>query len=263
MQLEVVAAREMKMPSNAYKMDTDPRGLVCVINYKNFANEPSMTRNGSEHDVTNLENLFTQMGYKVNCQSDLTEDETKAYLRSVRTSQDLKRVSCLVMFIMSHGIARQTFYTSDMRLMTTEWVTKLFYNKECPNLKGKPKLFFFNFCRGDYEEERPQPDGDEHLESNKIPKIQTESSGKKEPPRDIWCAYSTTDGFVTYRCRDFGSPFLVAWILTLSQHACGNDLGKLEVLFKEMCRKVPHTTVPEIQKFSFSEFYFNPKQRNL
>ncbi|XP_071528288.1 uncharacterized protein [Panulirus ornatus] len=253
--MNVITTTKINRGPNIYKMDTVPRGYVSIINYKNF-HDPPLTRNGSEQDVKNLKRLFTQMGYKVGQKTDLTEDETMHYLRSLRRNRDLESLGCLVMFIMSHGIGKETFITKDMRHVSTQNIISLFHNDECPMLKGKPKLFFFHFCRGDYHEQQESPKVKRPRRTEA--EIQTEFVLKKTPPRDIWCVYSTTDGFYALRHQKFGSPFSVAWYHTLSQHAHENDLGKLETLFCDISNKTHCTTVSEFKKFDFKEFYFNP-----
>lgn len=48
-----------------YRMKSSPRGLALIINNIEFLGDPDAKRNGAQYDSVNLENLFTQMGYKV------------------------------------------------------------------------------------------------------------------------------------------------------------------------------------------------------
>lgn len=56
-----------------YKNESEPRGYVFLANYKNFLDEQHETRSGSEIDVQNLCQLFSQMGYKPSFHINMTK----------------------------------------------------------------------------------------------------------------------------------------------------------------------------------------------
>ena len=39
-------------------------------------------------------------------------------------------------------------YASDVKYILADDVVRLFDNDNCPHLRNKPKMFFFQFCRG-------------------------------------------------------------------------------------------------------------------
>ena len=59
-----------------------------------------------------------------------------------------------IVALMSHGKEGNQsegtlIYTSDGRFVPSEEILSRFNNKCCPLLKGKPKIFLFQFCRYD------------------------------------------------------------------------------------------------------------------
>ncbi|XP_068229224.1 uncharacterized protein [Palaemon carinicauda] len=232
-------------PSNdeTYKMTSTPRGIVLIFNYQRFRDRPDLLREGSQFDVINLMNVFSQMGYEPQVYWDLTEDQTMSTLDSFRTQHRLKDIDCAIIFVMSHGVARQTFHTSDMQCITVDRIQTMFLDTECPFLKGKPKLFFYNFCRGIDE-----------------PQLTAQSDAVRETPRDMLNVFSAPEGFRSYRYAEAGTPFVMAFSLVLSESACDDDLDTLLRKFKRVYSSSNHGTTPDIQDLNFAKkFYFNPR----
>ncbi|XP_066976515.1 caspase-10-like isoform X2 [Macrobrachium rosenbergii] len=229
---------------DTYKITSTPRGLVLILNYQRFQNRRELLREGSQFDVINLMNIFSQMGYEPQVYWDLTEDQTISTLDSFRNQRRLKDVDCAIVFVMSHGVARQTFHTSDMQCVTVDKVQSMFLDSECPFLVGKPKLFFYNFCRGIDE-----------------PQLTPQSDAVRETPRDMMNVFSTPEGFRSYRYAEAGTPFVMALCRVLSENACDDDLDDLLRKFKKAYSTSNHGTTPDIQDLNFAKkFYFNPRQ---
>ncbi|KAK7024464.1 hypothetical protein SK128_027490 [Halocaridina rubra] len=223
---------------DTYDTTTLPRGIVLILNYNDFENRSDMLREGSYLDVLNLRDLSDQMGYETQAHYNLTREQTLDILNTFREQVRLQRVSCAIVAIMSHGISRHTFYTSDMNTVTVNEVQNLFFDNQCPYLKNKPKIFLFNFCRGF--------DIPATLETDLV----------REQPRNIMCIYSTTESFLSYRDRIRGSPFIRALCEVLANHAHEMDLDNLIRKFQQ--KYLPNTT-PEIQNLGFyKKFFFNP-----
>lgn len=55
-----------------YAMSSKPRGLVLIINNVKFRTQG--TRHGTQHDKKNLEDLFTQMGFRIVFHENLTAE---------------------------------------------------------------------------------------------------------------------------------------------------------------------------------------------
>ena len=54
-----------------------------------------------------------------------------------------------VVIILSHGNDGGLINAADGKVVSTEYVLRRFNNDACPALKGKPKFFVLQACRGD------------------------------------------------------------------------------------------------------------------
>lgn len=145
--------------------------------------------------------------------------------------------------VMTHGIGRQTFISSDMQYITVQRIHDLFLGKECPHLKDKPKIFIFTFCRGDATDSRMQSDA------------------VLEAPSDIACIYSATEGFASFRDAESGTMFIAALCKVFEEHAHNEDLDSL---LKRFQRLYGARFTADIQFMGFTKkFFFNPVHRPL
>ena len=62
-------------------------------------------------------------------------------------SEVLKHYSCFVLVLSGHG-GEETIQGADGDCVAIFDMLEMFNNTECPHLKGKPKLFFVDTCRG-------------------------------------------------------------------------------------------------------------------
>jgi len=131
--------------SNCYRMEAKPRGFVLIIDNENFQGEVLPTRTGSVVDANNLDILFGQLGFRVTLRRnlgyyDMIQEVQKFAGRSEHASADM--AVCAVLSHGRHGLVA----AADGRELEVEWILRQLNNDGCPNLKGKPKLFF-QACR--------------------------------------------------------------------------------------------------------------------
>ena len=62
-------------PMETYKVRTNPKGWVLLINNENFETETFQTRIGAARDERNLEILFIQLGFRVLVRRNLTKED--------------------------------------------------------------------------------------------------------------------------------------------------------------------------------------------
>ncbi|XP_053651655.2 uncharacterized protein [Cherax quadricarinatus] len=239
-------SRVKTLGPDIYRMDTDPRGYVCILSYSSFKERPDLALEGSHLNVKNLSNIWEKMGYTGHSHCSLTAQETKQVLTSVRNMELLDRVGCAVFIISSHGVENEKFLTSDMNLLTTQWVCEIFKDSECPQLKNKPKLFIFDFCCGYYKENARR--------DNTVKYTRME-----EPLQDIMCLYSSSGGFTSYSFTKEGTPFNTALCRTLAQHSHDKELADLYRQLLKECANNSYTGSPLLKNIGFSKkFFFNP-----
>jgi len=123
-----------------YEMVQIPRGLCVIINNVNF--KKSGERKGSDTDADTLDQVFTWLGFMVKRHRNKTAAEMKAVLQECRQSAF---GDCFICCALSHGESKGILGCDD-DILTIEEILIPF--KGCPELAGKPKLFFIQACRG-------------------------------------------------------------------------------------------------------------------
>lgn len=239
-------ATKISRGPDIYKMDTDPRGFVCILNYSSFKDRPDLSLEGADSDILNLESIFGKMGYTGNTYSNLTAEKTKKALSDIRELDILDDVGCAVFIISSHGIGGENFLTSDLQLLEAKWLYSFFRDSECPQLQNKPKLFIFDICNGYYRNDMYQA---------KAPQFIAE----EEPCKDMVCIYSSSTGITSYTFTKDGTPFITSLCRTLATQAHSKEFGDLYRMFLLDYNRSNPTTVPEMRNLSFAKkFFFNP-----
>ncbi|XP_046572552.1 caspase-3-like [Haliotis rubra] len=187
-------------PCNEYKMDTSPKGVCLILSMRSFPDD-SKYRYGAEQDEVSLEELFSQFGFEVEIETDLGCIKLLTTLKSM-ASLDHSQYSCFVCAVMSHG-SSQAIKAADGLDVTVDQITKQFTAEQCPSLRGKPKVFLFQSCRGlggqqFHLHETDSCYGD--MEDDATVPVPNEA--------DFLIARSTVDGYASYRDTKKGSYFI-------------------------------------------------------
>jgi len=198
---------------DVYKMTAIPRGVALIINNESFGTEVELeTRFGSEQDVVKLHKLFQELHFDVQTKRNLTRKQLLNELDWV-ACEDHSEYDCFVLWIMSHGTTGRV-YCTDGNTLPVETVTDMLNNAACKTLRGKPKVCFIQACRGQMEDEvvvsQSQAPAHQRSDSPLDPNVPSSSS---LPPSiaahtDFLMAYSTVDGYVSYRNENEGSQYV-------------------------------------------------------
>ena len=236
-----VAVRPGNHPGTdlVYKMTALPRGIALIINNKLFADNPVhgrlTPRHGSEEDVRQVKELFETLGFEVHIRENRTKKEMLdevdifSYERVLNSDRD-----CFVLWLMSHGRSGEVF-GSDGFPLPIQTIKDMLSNASCPALRGKPKLLFVQACRGNEEDEGvltnscglsavQRPSG--HIDSPSNPTV-SPSSERIAGQTDFLTAYSTVEGYVSYRFPGIGSNFVRAVVNVFREYAAQNHLVTL------------------------------------
>ncbi|XP_077551635.1 caspase-2-like [Haemaphysalis longicornis] len=295
--LRVVPANELKIGPEIYSMTRNPRGSCIIVNNAHF-DDHSMSRKGSELDVDRMAALFRQLHFNVSTASNLSAKETKDLLRRFQKAETQKDAECLVVILMSNGKEGVLYGSDGEELHLDRDVYQLFDNENCPNLRGKPKLFFIQGCRGcmwdngihglletpganevshEHSEARsceapPRDDKSCHVPETastveERPEHCLPSSWQERKPEtgcsDMYIAYATRPGYVSLKNARTGSWFLSAVSEVFSEHACTLSL---DGLMRRVCQNVVDRSAHDGSKQTPSvttigwrkELYFNP-----
>lgn len=200
-------------------MRSSKRGVFVFVNIINFKSGKG-TRGGAESDRENLITLFRELNYAVYYYEDLVRDEFFNLINELKTSDILKGVDSFFMCVQTHGdILRGLTYMefADGLTETTERVISSFSNVECKNLIGKPKVFFFPFCRGN-----------ESDLAKKHTFVETDGMPNSVPTySDILVCYGTVPGFKTHRDTVSGSWYVNELCKAVAEYAADTHLEDL------------------------------------
>ncbi|XP_071108264.1 caspase-3-like [Haliotis cracherodii] len=149
-----------------YDFNYPERGLAVIINNEHFTNIAD--RKGSDVDATTLEDIYVKLGFQVKRYDDLTGDQMVQTLQKVagNVDYDHRLADCFACAILSHGdmqeidecdttaqphkakVKHDILYGADGTVVPTRHLVSIFNDECCPELKGKPRLFFLQACRG-------------------------------------------------------------------------------------------------------------------
>lgn len=261
MNLEVKKAAEFgtHQKLQVYSMKSKKRGLFLFINIVRFKNADK-TRGGAEKDRDNLITLFREMNFTVFYYEDLTRPEFFELMLSLKSSEYLKQVDSFICCIQTHGDLdnnRTIMEFSDGLTVGVEMVIETFSNTSCLSLVGKPKVFFFPFCRGSISDK----------EKKVASIIETDGfqNGEKLVPTfsDILICYGTVPGFMTHRDTGFGSWYVRELCKIFAEHASDchiEELLKMVGTKTLEIRDAGRLQVASTESRGFNRLlYFNPK----
>ena len=128
-----------------YRMTSHPRGMALIIDNEEFETLPS--RRGSSVDTDCLAQLYQQLGFYVVIKKNLRKLSFEYELFSFATDNIHQKMDMAVICILSHGENGYIICTDGQKISVEDILNK-FNNKQALALKGKPKYFVFQACRG-------------------------------------------------------------------------------------------------------------------
>ena len=235
-------------------MRSKPRGIALIINNEFFVPSTEQTKKeqekeqldnrlGSEKDVQALQKLFEALDFKVKTERNIGRQKILEVLDGICTD-DHSAYDCFVLCLMSHG-QEGMFYGADGETVPLETVCDFFSNSKCRTLRGKPKLFFIQACRGREKEKGVVKDSP----NSPVPTAATVTShNNEEAPdqgynfslptiipdhADILMAYSTVSGYASFRNPLEGSRFVRCLVEVFQEKAGHEDVLSMLTMVNE------------------------------
>ena len=190
-----------KTPSRRkyYSMAALRHGKVLIINNRNF--KKHSVRKGTERDEYNLVETFYYLGYRPIVCNDLTSGEMRYIfdnLDSFLANSDASSATrvendSFVCCILSHG-TKDSIIGSDSKPISRDYIEQQVGSST--TLRGKPKIFFLQACRG------------RDLGSEPVPTRRIQADGDDSDRGDIYVCSATVSGDQSYRDIKRGSWFI-------------------------------------------------------
>jgi len=226
-----------------YDTDTFPRGLVAVFNYTFKNSVRGEPRHGAECDSSNIKRTFGNLGYEVIILEDKTKQETFSNLDNI-IQHRLNGMSCFILFFLSHGQNDKEFYAADEEIIEISSIYSRLVDSNCVAMKGKPKIMFLNYCRG------------ESTESSRI--MFDDFRSQIEAPRDLAIIHSTLPGIKAPRTSS-GTIFIESLCEVLDCYGQKEELKGIVKFVDELAR-TKHGTTAEIRLIAFYKKFFFTQQ---
>lgn len=245
-----------------YNMNHQHRGIALIFNHEFYQNNRRSRRKGTVEDRERLAAILDELNFDVRIFNDFRWDDMFAALKIGKNginffgllSYDLWIIvslfdhsdnDCLVITIMTHGEVGKI--SSFDKEYTLTQITSFFTDEACPTLKGKPRIFFIQACRGEmkdkghltqndnqsrYKLKRNSKDRD-HRVDHSTPFTQEIREGDEDlvhnPPNnpDFLIIRSAFPCHVSLRNPDTGSWFIQALCQELEENGTKYDILNL------------------------------------
>ncbi|XP_035689684.1 caspase-2-like [Branchiostoma floridae] len=230
-----------------YKMDSFPRGHALILNNTKF--DESSDREGGDVDLDNMEALFEGLSFKTYKLKNKTAQKIKDKIEAFSKRREHDKMDCCIVVLMSHG-SKDVIMGKDDEPVQLDDIFTMFDNKNCPRLKGKPKLFFIQACRGEKvdkgvaapedKDDSPGTNLNTDLEAllskllqkttskeNRLEEDEADGPEKIPTRTDMLCCYATQLEHKAFRGDKHGSWFIQAITKVFMEHAKDNSIHEM------------------------------------
>ncbi|KAK4471826.1 hypothetical protein MN116_004608 [Schistosoma mekongi] len=223
--LPVFSLPSEKGSSYVYRTNGSERGLCVVFSVDKF--DPILClprRTGSLVDVQNIKRAFLSLDFKVIVYWNPSSKFLFSVIQSIST-QNLRDHDCFACVILSHGDEGGLIYATDGSIPVDRIIAP-FRGDQCSDLRGKPKLFFIQACRGmSLDDGVFVCDGP----SSNSKATDTATAVRRIPiEADLFIAYAVQPGYYAFRNSMNGSWFIRSLSDALLRY--GNTLDLLSIM---------------------------------
>ena len=217
-----------------YHLNKNPHGYCLIFNNFKFHHPHDPTkahpdRGGATIDQSHLLQTFKYLRYEVVIKENLTSLQMQDCMLEFAT-KDHTCFDSFVCCILTHGEDNIVHGADSQELNFQEFAATM---KLSPTLRGKPKIFFVQACRGDQERkgfdiQKDDPNTAPHGSSGKI-------TASIPQEADFFFGFATPPGNAAYRSKRHGSWFVSQLCEVLVNHAYTENLSSM---MKKVNRKV-------------------------
>jgi hypothetical protein len=268
--------------STSYTMDPNKRrGKFIIINNKTFDKKTrAPVRHGTDVDAEKLEKVFGDLGFDVKRYNDVTADGmVKLMETAAQGSHD--GYNCFGVAVLTHGSDYDVLFGKDGITTVEKFCEPI---KNCETLRGKPKLFFFQACRGEklipavavkdsvVIHGKMSADGDDEEVDDDDEDVNPPTVYRIPREADFLYAYSTPARHFSWRNDLNGSWFIQSLCDQLDKHKRDLDLSRIMTRVNEQvaydyesnCKSDPALCgmkqIPSIVSMLTKDLYFYPPQ---
>ncbi len=120
--------------------------LAVIFNHTFYLNNHMEPRQGSDNDAQAIKQVFEPLQFHV---QELTNPTVNQILNKLYEIQKLPDLSCLALFILTHGEADGLLHAWDNCYNLSKTIIPEIQPDVCPSLAGRPKMIFIQACQGE------------------------------------------------------------------------------------------------------------------
>ncbi|KAF5290287.1 hypothetical protein FQR65_LT11621 [Abscondita terminalis] len=193
-------------------------GLIVIFNHYSYLNNSSEKREGTNRDVNELILTFGRLGFNID-QNHIFIDKTRGEMIDEITNlakQDHSDKNCLIVIVLSHGHEDNHIEAFDAPVFANE-IWEPFFDNACPSLRGKPKFFIFQTCKGH----------NVATSDESVGKIVPDIILKEQLDSDVLIAFASIESAVSLRHPTRGSWFIQELCKNFSAYGRRDDVVTL------------------------------------
>ncbi|XP_046381873.2 caspase-8-like [Haliotis rufescens] len=208
-----------------FTMDSIPRGWCYIFNNKTFDGEPTKTRIGTNKDRDDLTRVWKELKFEVKSFDDPKAGVMETKIQEL-SKMDHKARDCVVVIFLTHG-RDGAVQGSDNEWLEVSTITSYFKASVCPSLANKPKLFFFQSCRGIEIQKAVPAQGDDGGSAPAGTEKKNPADKMVAPEADFFFGFAAVAGTQALRHPETGSWFIQALVQSLQDSAKSDDLESI------------------------------------
>lgn len=186
-----------------YEMKRKPQGMCIIVNNYLFENE-DLNRHGTKADVKALKDVFKDLSFDVKVCFNLDVHGMRDLAEDI-AGKDHSKYDALFFTVMTHGGGDDTLLGVDGRSIRVADIISEFRVQRCKTLEGKPKVFFFEACRGSFSEAGAYG----VVYGDTTPSVDsTLARGTSPQEADFLLAFGSAPSYISYLDKKYGSPFI-------------------------------------------------------
>ena len=182
--------------------------------------------------------------------------------------ENINKYHSLMVLISTHGVKDKIFGVDEECVDVEELIIKPFHNYRCLGLRGKPKIFIFNCCRGTLDampmvvmreaaKDSASYYGDAHTDGDGFVIKSIQPMDTISMVGDYLVLYSTPKDFVSFRFPERGSPLIQTLASTIMELSGNQELHHVE--FLSLAKMVQKRVIKEFDLvIGFEDYLMKP-----
>jgi len=143
---------------DVYNFSHPKRGYMIVLVNDTFKHQPF--RDGASRDLQNAREMAEMLGYEIQNKFWCNNVNRNLTMNILTRAQKTDHSNCdsFAIIVSTHGLEKpnpkamgkmdHALVCADDRMIFTSTLTEMFSDENCPSLRGKPKFFIIQACRG-------------------------------------------------------------------------------------------------------------------